>query len=90
MKKMQLKINNQYLKEFIAEVFGTFLLVVFINGAVVQNFFYTKDNPQLNSNLTIFIVCGFAVCMAILTIGKISGNLIKKWGIIKRHIGFGN
>lgn len=69
-----MKIENRYLREFIAESFGTFLLIAFINGSVVQNFFYTQDNQEQNSNLTIFFVCGFSVSMAILTVGNISGK----------------
>jgi len=68
-----MRIQNQYLREFIAEVFGTFLLLIFINGSVAQNLFFTLDNVAFSSNLTINICIGFGVSMAVLTVGKVSG-----------------
>ncbi len=71
-----MKIQNQYLREFLAEIFGTFLLLIFINGSVAQNLFFSLDNVVFNSNLTINICIGFAVSMAVLTVGKVSGNIL--------------
>lgn len=68
-----IKIKNHTVREFIAELFGTFLLVVFINGCIAQNVFYAKDDENMNSLLSVNITCGFGVTIAILAVGKISG-----------------
>jgi len=54
---------------------GTFILVLFINGAVAQNVFNTRDDTELGNTLAINITCGIAVTMAILVVGKVSGSL---------------
>lgn len=69
-----MRIQNQNFREFLAEIFGTFLLLIFINGSVAQNLFLSLDNVVFNSNLTINICIGFGVSMAVLTVGKVSGK----------------
>lgn len=66
-------LTSQLAREFLAEMFGTFLLVIFINGSVAQNTFNNRDDPRLNNPFGINITCGLAVTMAILVVGKVSG-----------------
>lgn len=66
-------IKSQLLREFLAEFFGTFLLMVFINGACAQNTLFTRDDPRTNNHLAIDVTCGFGVTIAILVTGKVSG-----------------
>jgi hypothetical protein len=66
-----MKLKNQCLREFIAETFGTFILVIFVCGACAQNTFLSTEDKQFNSNLSVHLACGFAVTIA----GKNSYNL---------------
>jgi len=69
-------VKSQLGREFLAELLGTFILVLFINGAVAQNVFNTKDDKLLGNSLAINITCGIAVTISILVVGKVSGNII--------------
>lgn len=66
------RIKNQVVREFLAELFGTWLLVLFINGCIAQDLFNKRDNNP-SSLISINFTCGFAVTFAILVVGKVSG-----------------
>jgi glycerol uptake facilitator-like aquaporin len=58
-------------REFLAEVFGTFLLVVCGLSAVAQHKFFLREN---NWNfLPVNLAFGFGATIAVLTVGKVSG-----------------
>lgn len=73
------KISNQLAKEFLAEMFGTFMLVSFVLATVAQYKFTSTDDPSTTSPFSLHFGCGLGVGLAILTVGKVSGwnsNLI--------------
>ena len=66
-------INHQSIREFLAEMFGTTLLVLFGCASVAQYQLRKNredDNPIL---LTINLAFGFALAIAILITSKTSG-----------------
>lgn len=67
------KIRNELLREFLAELFGTFLLMVFINGSVAQNVFQKSVDPNMVDVFGINLTIGFAITLIILVVGKVSG-----------------
>lgn len=71
------KIRNELLREFLAELFGTFLLMVFINGSVAQNVFQKSVDPNMVDVFGINLTIGFAITLIILVVGKVSGKCRK-------------
>ncbi len=71
--KKYFNIKNQLVREFLAELFGTWILVFFINGCVAQNTFSKRDGYE--SLLSVNLTCGFAVTLAVLAVGKVSGKI---------------
>jgi glycerol uptake facilitator-like aquaporin len=71
--KSLLSTENQLIREFLAEFFGTWVLVVFINGSVAQNVFFKRDGYE--SLLSVNLTVGFALTLAVLAVGKVSGNI---------------
>ncbi len=69
------RIKNQKLKEFFAEVLGTFLMVVFALSTIAQYKLFLKENPnQPASNfLSINVGTGLGVTIGIIVVGKVSG-----------------
>ena len=57
--KRYLQIKNQLFREFLAETFGIFILIVFTLGAIAQNTFETEK-----SVLSVEIASGLAVTIA--------------------------
>ncbi len=67
-----LTTKNQMIREFLAELFGTWILVVFIAGSSAQNVFFKRDGYE--SLLSVNLTVGFGVTLAALAVGKVSGN----------------
>lgn len=64
--------SSSYVREFLAETLGTFILVVFGCGSLAQ--FTLNPNPAANTT-SVDLTWGFAVTLGIIVSGKISGNL---------------
>jgi len=70
-------INNRYVREFLSELLGTMLLVLFGCASVAQ-YKLNKGNP-VDENpifLTINLTFGFGLTLAILITSKISGRRV--------------
>jgi aquaporin-3 len=65
-----MRIRNEWIRLFLAEAFGTFLLCAFGLASVAQYFF---TPPAAQNSLYIVLAFGFAVTIAILVTGKASG-----------------
>ena len=66
-------INNQYVREFFAEMVGSTLLVLFGCASVAQ-YKLRKEDPTNNPIfLTINLTFGFGITLAILITAKTSG-----------------
>ena len=69
-----LRIRSKILREFLAEIFGTCLLLLFGLGACAQYTFSKEDNPKDSTSvLSINLAFGLGVTCSILVFGKISG-----------------
>jgi hypothetical protein len=68
------RIKNQYIKEFIAELFGTLIMLLFGLGSVAQLKFLMIENPFTTSLISVNLSFGFGVVAAILVTGKASGH----------------
>lgn len=64
-----MKLKNEHLRVFIAEMFGTWLLLAFGLGSVAQLTFIGSTNP-----ISVHLAFGIAVIVAIIVTGKASGN----------------
>ncbi len=62
------RIRNQYLKEFLAEMFGTLILVLCGTSAIAQKLF-AGDLP-----IDVYASFGFGFAIAGLIFGKVSGK----------------
>jgi glycerol uptake facilitator protein len=67
------KLENQTVKEFLAEVLGTFILAIFALSTIAQYKFFRRDNPNEGTVLSINIGTGFGVAIGIIVVGKVSG-----------------
>ncbi|CAF3402272.1 unnamed protein product [Rotaria sp. Silwood1] len=61
---------KQYVAQFVAELFGTFVLI-FIGDLSVAQYKFTK--PRINSNFGINLSYGTGVYVALMIAGPISG-----------------
>ncbi len=59
------------LRQFLAEVLGTFLLVLFGDGSIAQ---YAMLDPQHKNFLSVCFGYGFALMIGILVSGNVSGG----------------
>ncbi len=66
--KHYLTIRNELFRQFIAEIFGTFLFISFSLASVAQ-FVFSGKSLFLSVNLSF----GFSLTLAIIAVGKISG-----------------
>lgn len=69
-----MKIKSPRAKEFIAEVFGTFILLLIGLSSVAQYKFASQDNPNSQGVLSVNLGFGFGAVVAIILVGKVSGN----------------
>lgn len=74
-----LRIRKDWLREFIAEVLGTFIFLSFAIGSVAQHKFSNEQNIILNQNVSF----GFGLTLAICIVGKVSGNILDLCSIKK-------
>lgn len=65
-------IRSKLLRQFLAETLGTFLLVLFGDGSILQYNFLEK--PPQNNFLSVAFGYGFALTMGILVSGGVSGG----------------
>ncbi|GAU88235.1 AQP6 [Ramazzottius varieornatus] len=68
--------KNQYVREFLAEFLGTFILIIFGNGAVAQ-FVLSSKNPStgpVSNFFAINIAYGLAVAFGVYVAGGVSGG----------------
>ena len=65
------KISNPLIKEFLAEIAGTFVMLAFGLGSVAQ---LVLGKGNHNTILSVNLAWGFGVTMGILVAGKISGK----------------
>jgi len=78
--KSYMVVKNLLVRETMAELFGTWLLVFFINASIAQNMFFkeeVKRNFSRDNNsslLSVNLTVGFAVTLAVLAVGKVSGK----------------
>lgn len=68
-----MRIENQSLKEFFAELFGTFLFITYGLGAIAENVLFARNDPYFSSFLAISVGFGFGFAIAALIVGKVSG-----------------
>lgn len=66
-------IRYSLLREFLAEEFSTYILLVFGLSSVAQYVFMKENNPHDASFLSVNLSFGFAVTLGILIAGSISG-----------------
>lgn len=71
-----MKIKPQVGKEFIAEAFGTFILVFIGCSGVAQFKFSSIDNPYSTNFFSVNVAFGVGAIIAILICGKVSGKVI--------------
>lgn len=72
--KRYLTVQNRFVREFLSEMFGTTLLVLFGCGSVAQ-FELRKSINNLNPiRLNINLTFGFGITLAVLITSKISGK----------------
>jgi hypothetical protein len=64
-----LRIRKDWLREFIAETFGTFIFLSFSLASVAQHKFSDEQNIILNQNVSF----GFGLTLSICVVGKVSG-----------------
>jgi len=69
------RVKNQLIRESLAECFGTFILVTFINACIAQNVFYAKDSPYKFSLISVNFACGFGVTAGVLVAGNVSAHI---------------
>lgn len=69
-----IKISNQLIREFLAELLGTFMLVSFGLSAGAQFKFSSLDNPATTSPFSVHFGGGLGVGLSILTVGKVTGD----------------
>ena len=70
----RLRIKNQSVKAFMAEIFGTCLFLLFGLGACAQYKFSKADNTNDSTSvLSINLAFGLGVTCSVLVFGKISG-----------------
>ena len=67
-------INNTYVREFLAEMFGTTLLVLFGCASVAQYKLRKADPTNNPIFLTINLTFGFGITIAVLITSKVSGS----------------
>jgi hypothetical protein len=72
------RTKNQNIKEFLGEIFGTFLLVCFGCASVAQFKFSNQTDNVERSLLPVNLGFGFGAVVAILVTGKISGKYFIK------------
>ena len=76
----KLRIRNQSLREFLAELFGTCLFLLFGLGACAQYKFSKTDNASDSTSvLSINLAFGLGVTSSVLVFGKISGKILGIW-----------
>uniref|UniRef100_F6SXP0 Aquaporin n=1 Tax=Ciona intestinalis TaxID=7719 RepID=F6SXP0_CIOIN len=80
------RIENVLLREMLAEFLGTFILLVFGNGAVAQK---VLSRDTLGTTLSINWAYGFGVTMAVYVTGKVSGAHINP-AVSVAQCAFGN
>lgn len=68
------KARNPLLREFLAELFGTFIFLSFSLASVAQFVFSEKTNF-----LSVNISFGIALTIAIIAVGKVSGMYFKQF-----------
>jgi glycerol uptake facilitator-like aquaporin len=61
-------------REFIAELLGTFILVLTGLAGGAQAKFTAKDNPKAYDSVSPHLAGGLGVTMAIFIVGKVSGK----------------
>lgn len=71
-----LKATNQLVKEFLAEFLGTFLLILISLSCIAQNKLFFKENSYLANVLSVQLATGFAATLAIIVVGRISGEIL--------------
>ena len=64
------KIENDYVRCFLAEFLGTLILITFLLSSIAQYKFYVSGNILL-----INLSDGYGLAMCILVVGKVSGNI---------------
>lgn len=67
------RFKSQFAREFVGELFGTFILLVFGLNSVAQFKLTSSDNPDSINLLSINLGFGIGVIVAILVTGKASG-----------------
>ena len=71
---LQRHLNNRRTSEFIAETFGTCLMIIIGLAGGAQTKFISRDNSYLSDNLTPNILAGLSLTISILVVGKVSSK----------------
>lgn len=71
----RIRFNSPLFREFLAELFGTYIILTFGLASDAQLKFFTANpnNPYQTTKLTVNLSFGFGVMIAILVAGKVSG-----------------
>jgi len=69
-----IRIKNQKIREFLAEILGSFIFISFGLASIAQFKFFKRDDSSYQSTfLSVNLAFGFGIMAAILVVGKVSG-----------------
>ncbi len=68
-----MRVRNEFGRELLGEILGTFILCVFGLSSVAQFKFLAKDDAHNTNFLPVHVAFGLGAAIAVITVGKVSG-----------------